>query len=155
MSDDNGKVAPVFEECGNFRIYDLENSKITSKREIKTAGKGYKALTAFLKINRVDVLLCGWMNKEVGNSLMQYNILHIGGLHGDSDKLAERFISGLINTISHAHSHHGEGHGGSGNEDVPEDGEYQDEFYGLVCGGDCGGCPAAGECGHSGSEDGK
>ena len=107
---ENGLVFQHFGHTQQFKLYTVENGKITSSEVVDTNGSGHGALAVFLKTHGVDTLICGG----------------IGG--GARTALAEAGIALYPGARGAAHEHHGEGHEGC----------HGHHGEGHTCGGHCG-----------------
>ena len=56
---ENGLVFQHFGHTQQFKLYTVENGKITSSEVVDTNGSGHGALAVFLKTHGVDTLICG------------------------------------------------------------------------------------------------
>ena len=55
---ENGLVFQHFGHTQQFKLYTVENGKITSSEVVDTNGSGHGALAVFLKTHGVDTLIC-------------------------------------------------------------------------------------------------
>ncbi len=55
----NGMIFQHFGHSEQFKLYDVENGKITDSRVVDTNGQGHGALADFLAKSGVNVLICG------------------------------------------------------------------------------------------------
>ena len=127
---ENGQVFQHFGHTEQFKIYEIEEGKITSSEVIDTNGNGHGALAGFLKAHGVDTLICGGIGGGARNALAEAGIQLFPGASGNADAQVESFLAGSLNynpdTVCNHHAHgngehncgsHGEGHscGGSHN----------------------------------------
>ena len=91
-----GAIFQHFGHTEKFKLYDVEDKKITSSEVIDTNGSGHGALAAFLLENAVDVLICGGIGGGAQMALAQAGIKLFGGVSGDADKAVEAYLAGNI-----------------------------------------------------------
>lgn len=108
---ENGQIYQHFGHCENFKIYQVEDGKITSSTVENASGSGHGALAGFLKNLDVDVLICGGIGGGAQNALAQAGIKLYGGVSGSADEAAQALVDGtLVYNANVQCSHHGEGH---------------------------------------------
>lgn len=109
---DNGQVFQHFGHSAQFKIYDIEDGKVTSSRVIPTNCGGHGALSGFLAEHKVDKLICGGIGTGAKTALAQNGIEIYGGVEGDADQKVNEFLAGKLDydpnkVCSH---HHDDGH---------------------------------------------
>ena len=112
---ENGEVFQHFGHTEQFKIYDVEDGKITKEEVVDTNGSGHGALAGFLKNLQVDALICGGIGAGAQNALAEAGIQLYGGVSGNADEAVKALTAGTLayNPDVHCdhHSHeHGEGH---------------------------------------------
>lgn len=126
---ENGEVFQHFGHTEQFKIYHVEDGKITSAEVADTNGSGHGALAGFLKEMGVEVLICGGIGGGARNALAEAGIRLFPGACGNADAQVEAYLGGSLNynpdTVCDHHHHH-EG----------ECGEHKGENH--HCGGHCG-----------------
>lgn len=65
---ENGLVFQHFGHTQQFKLYTVENGKITSSEVVDTNGSGHGALAVFLKTHGVDTLICGGIGRRGAHS---------------------------------------------------------------------------------------
>ena len=114
---EDGQVFQHFGHTEQFKIYTVEEGKITSAQVVDTNGSGHGALAGFLNANGVDVLICGGIGGGARSALAEAGIELYPGASGSADEQAEAFIRGELQydpdtqCSHHDHEHH-EGHDG-------------------------------------------
>lgn len=107
----------VFQHFGHterFKIYDVENGKITVITTVNTNGSGHGALADILKKCGVDTLICGGIGAGAKRALAAAKIILYGGVLGNADQAVADLLSGnLIYNSDVECEHHGEHHDGS------------------------------------------
>ncbi|MCR6546367.1 NifB/NifX family molybdenum-iron cluster-binding protein [Dehalobacterium formicoaceticum] len=112
---ENGEVFQHFGHTERFKIYDIENEKITVTTIVNTNGSGHGALADILKKIGVDTLICGGIGGGAKRALAEAGIKLYGGVSGDADKAVDKLLSGELKFDSDATcDHHGEHHGHHG-----------------------------------------
>lgn len=112
----NKEIFQHFGHSKQFKIYDVENDKITNEQILDTNGSGHGALASFLVSNNVDILICGGIGGGAQNALAESGIKLFGGVNGNADDAVSRYICGSLNynpnvrCSHHDHEHKGEGH---------------------------------------------
>ena len=116
---ENGKIFQHFGRTEQFKIYDIEDGQVISSEVIGTNGAGHGALAGFLKVERVDTLICGGIGGGAQAALNDAGVTLYGGVKGSADEAVRRLLDGSLaydpNVVC---SHHGGGnceHHGGGN----------------------------------------
>jgi predicted Fe-Mo cluster-binding NifX family protein len=108
---ENGQVFQHFGQTQQFKIYDIEDGKITMTTVVNTNGDGHGALAGFLKKLNVDTLICGGIGAGAKQALAEACIKLYGGVSGDIDKAVAAFLAGkLLFDSELTCDHHGETH---------------------------------------------
>ncbi len=111
---ENGQVFQHFGHTERFKVYDVENGKVTVATTVNTTGSGHGALADILKKLHVDTLICGGIGEGAKRALSEANIKLYGGVTGDADKAIEALLGGKLEFDSEAAcNHHGEHHHGT------------------------------------------
>ena len=120
---ENGQVFQHFGHTEQFKVYDVEDGKITGSQVVDTNGQGHGALAGFLANGNIDVLICGGIGGGARNALAEAGIKLFPGAQGDADAQVESYLAGTLNydpdtmCTHHDHSHGdcgGHGHGECG-----------------------------------------
>ncbi len=107
---ENGTIFQHFGHTEFFKLYDVEENKITASEVVATNGSGHGALAGFLKANQVDVLICGGIGGGAQTALAEAGIRLYGGASGSADEAVASLLAGtlLYNPNVHcSHHHHG------------------------------------------------
>lgn len=111
---ENGQIFQHFGHTEFFKIYTVENNMIENEEIIPTLGSGHGALAGFLKMNNVDVLICGGIGGGAQNALHEAGIKFYGGAQGSADSAVLALLSGNLGYDPNVKcSHHGEHHDGN------------------------------------------
>ncbi len=107
----DGKIFQHFGHTEQFKFYDVIDGVLASKTVVDTNGSGHGALAGFLKMNGVDVLICGGIGGGAQNALASAGIKLFGGVSGDADAAVEALLKdALVYNPNVKCNHHGEGH---------------------------------------------
>ena len=112
---DGGAIFQHFGHTQQFKIYDVENGRVTRSVVVDTNGSGHGALAAFLSAFQIDKLICGGIGGGAINALSQAGIDLYPGIDGSADMAVMQLIAGVlpkrtdVRCSHHDHSH-GEGH---------------------------------------------
>lgn len=108
---ENGNVFPHFGHTEQFKLYSIEDGKITDTQILDTAGSGHGALAGLLSGEKVDTLICGGIGAGAQAALADAGIRLYGGVSGSADEAVNRLIAGDLVFDPDVHcDHHGEGH---------------------------------------------
>ena len=108
---ENGQIFQHFGHCENFKVYDVEDGKITGSRVENAAGSGHGALAGFLKGMGVDTLICGGIGGGAKMALADSGIRLFGGVSGDADAACEALLSDRLVYNADVQCSGHEGHG--------------------------------------------
>ena len=109
---ENGQIFQHFGHSQAFKIYDVNDGKITGSNVVSTNGNGHGALAGFLSMNKVDTVICGGIGDGAKTALSEAGIRLYGGVSGDADAAVDALLSGTLVYIPDIQcSHHGHGHG--------------------------------------------
>lgn len=109
---EDGQVFQHFGHTERFKIYDVENGKVTVATTVNTNGSGHGALADILKKLQVDTLICGGIGGGAKTALAEAKIKLFGGVSGNADKAVEALLANNLAFDSDATcDHHGEHHG--------------------------------------------
>ena len=107
---ENGQVFQHFGHTEEFKIYEVEDGKVTGTEIIGSNGSGHSALAVLLDERKIDVLICGGIGGGAQAALAERGIELCAGAEGDADQAVEAYLRGeLVNTGANC-DHHGEGH---------------------------------------------
>lgn len=103
----NGEIFQHFGHTEQFKIYDLQDSKVTASVVLSTDGSGHGALATFLKERNVDTLICGGIGAGAQQALSQAGIRLYAGVTGSADHAVETLLQGTLRYVTEANcSHH-------------------------------------------------
>ena len=149
---ENGQVFQHFGRTQEFKVFEVEDGKITESRVIGSNGAGHGALAGVLAQEGIDVLICGGLGGGAQAALADAGIEVVSGAAGDADEAVKAYLRGdLENAGATCDHHHGEDHAcGDHGCGAHEEGGSPEESgcggceeggcEGGACGGGCGGC---------------
>jgi len=94
---ENGRIFQHFGHTESFKLFDIENSKVTATAVVSTNGSGHGALADLLKRLQADTLICGGIGDGAKKTLAEANIRLYGGVTGDADKAVDDLLAGKLN----------------------------------------------------------
>ena len=121
----DGAVFQHFGHTRQFKIFHVEDNRVTESQLADPAGAGHGALAGFLKEQGVDTLICGGIGAGAKQALAQAGIRLFGGVFGDADAAVDALLAGTLRfnpDIACQHHEHGEGHSCSGHTDCAQGG---------------------------------
>lgn len=112
---ENGNIFQHFGHTEQFKVYDVEEGKITKSEVVSTNGSGHGALAGVLSALNADLLICGGIGGGAQMALAQAGIKLYGGVSGNADEAVNAFIAGKLDFdpdvhCDHHDHEHGEGH---------------------------------------------
>lgn len=108
---ENGNVFPHFGHTEQFKVYEIEEGKVSEVQVVQTNGSGHGALAGMLKTLQVDTLICGGIGVGAQTALAEAGIRLYGGVSGSADEAVEALLAGNLSFDPDVHcDHHGEGH---------------------------------------------
>jgi len=104
----------IFQHFGktqNFKLYTIEDGKITGTEVIDNGGFGHHDLATYLKNLGVETLILGNRGQGAIDALNNAGIKQLAGITGNPDKAVEAFLAGTLKDNPEAKcNHHGEHH---------------------------------------------
>ena len=113
---ENGQIFQHFGHTEQFKIYTVEDGKVTSSEVVNTNGSGHGALAGFLAEKSVYALICGGIGGGAQMALASAGIQLYGGVSGSCDEAVEAFLANElcydpeVRCDHHDHGHGEEGH---------------------------------------------
>lgn len=109
---ENEQISQHFGHTEKFKIYDVDEGKITAKTVVNTNGQGHGALAAVLQNLQVDALICGGIGGGAQMALAEAGIKLFGGVSGSCDAAVEALLAGSLGYNPHVKcEHHDHEHG--------------------------------------------
>jgi len=114
---DKGEIFQHFGHTENFKIYEVQDSKVTDSAVVSTNGSGHGALAGFLGAHKIDTLICGGIGGGARQALAEAGIKLYGGATGKADAAVEALLANNLQydpnvQCSHHEHEHGEHHCG-------------------------------------------
>ncbi len=110
---ENGDVFQHFGHTEQFKLYTVENGKITQEQVVDTNGSGHGELAGFLANAGADTLICGGIGGGAQNALQDAGITLYGGVTGKADDAVNALLNGNLAYNPDIHcNHHGHEQGG-------------------------------------------
>ena len=112
---ENEQIFQHFGHTEQFKVYDVEDSKIVSKTIVDTGGQGHGALAGLLQAIDADVLICGGIGGGAQMALAEAGVKLYGGVNGSCDAAVEAFLAnnlGYNPNVRCDHHNHEHGKGG-------------------------------------------
>ncbi len=110
---ENGEIFQHFGHSEQFKLYDVEDGRITEEQVVDTNGSGHGALAGFLQAAGVDALICGGIGMGAQMALAEAGIRLYAGVRGQADAAARALAEGSLEYDPEArcdhHGHHGDG----------------------------------------------
>lgn len=111
---ENGEVFQHFGHTEQFKLYDIEDGKVTAEEIADTNGQGHGALAGFLTEADADVLICGGIGGGAQAALAEAGIKLYGGVSGMADDAVKAYLAGNLDFNPNVHcDHHSHEHGHS------------------------------------------
>lgn len=108
---ENGEVFPHFGHTEQFKVYEIEDGKVTRAQVVDASGSGHGALAGMLSVLNVDTLICGGIGAGAQTALAEAGIRLYGGVAGSADEAVDKLLAGNLTFDPDVHcDHHGEGH---------------------------------------------
>ena len=107
---EDGEIYGHFGHAEQFKIYDIEYSKILESKVVDTSGSGHGALAGFLSDADVDIVICGGIGGGAQIALENAGIQLYAGITGNSDDAVAKLLAGELehNPNANCNHHHGE-----------------------------------------------
>ena len=121
---ENGNVFQHFGHTERFKVYDVEDGKVTIATTINTNDSGHGALADILKKCNVNTLICGGIGDGAKRALAEAGITLYGEVSGSTDQAVEDLIAGKLKFDSeavcpHRGEHHNDTYGEHGGHAHP------------------------------------
>ena len=116
VTHENGQIFQHFGHTEQFKVYTVENGKVTDTTVVDTNGQGHGALAGLLKTIGADAIICGGIGGGAQMALAEAGIKLFGGVSGSCDEAVEALLAGRlgydpnVKCHHHDHEHGGEGH---------------------------------------------
>ena len=105
---ENENIFGHFGHAPAFKIYEVDNNKITTMRILPTLDSGHGALAGFLASLGADTLICGGIGAGAKTALSNVGITVYGGVSGNADIAVHAFLAGKLEYDENAQCDHHE-----------------------------------------------
>ena len=115
---ENGTVFQHFGHTEQFKVYQVEDGRVTGTEILDTNGSGHGALAGFLQDAGVEALICGGRGMGARNALAQAGVTLYAGVTGDADAAVQALLANRLaygteancrhHDGGHNHTHHGD-----------------------------------------------
>ena len=109
---ENGEIFQHFGHTEAFKLYDVEDGRITGEQIVPTNGSGHGALAGFLNAVKADALICGGIGMGAQMALADAGIRLYAGVQGSADEAAKALAEGTLQYDPDARCDHHEHHDG-------------------------------------------
>ena len=141
---EGGSIFQHFGKTETFKMYEVEDGKITSMQIVHAGGAGHSALAGFLSEQGANVLVCGGIGEGAQTALKEAGIEVVSGAAGEVDAAVNAYLAGELESAgTNCDHHHEEGHSCCGHHEEESEEAPEEEHS---CGGHCSGC-SGGSCG--------
>lgn len=109
---ENGAIFQHFGHTQQFKLYEVQDGKVSGSCVLDTDGQGHGALAGFLMQQGVDTLICGGIGGGAQMALAAAGIRLFGGVSGGADEAVTALLEGRLSYDPDARcSHHDHAHG--------------------------------------------
>ena len=91
----DGTVAD-FKDALEFKLYDIENSKVTFAQAIEVRKDWYMSVAEFLAEQQTDAVICKGIGRGAVSSFREGRIKVYAGVEGNADDALASFIKGSL-----------------------------------------------------------
>ena len=116
VTHENGQIFQHFGHTEQFKVYTVENGKVTDTIVVDTNGQGHGALAGLLKTIGADAIICGGIGGGAQMALAEAGIKLYGGVSGSCDAAVEAYLANNlgynpnVKCDHHDHEHEEGGH---------------------------------------------
>ncbi len=96
---ENGTVFQHFGHTEQFKVYQVEDGRVTGTEILDTNGSGHGALAGFLRDAGVEALICGGLGMGARNALAQAGVTLYAGVTGDADAAVQALLADRLPTV--------------------------------------------------------
>ena len=93
---ENGNVWQHFGKTEAFKLYDVEDGKVTASEVVSTGEAAHGALADFLAAHKVEAVICGGVGAAMIDRLTGFGIKAYPGVTGSADEAVSKLISGEL-----------------------------------------------------------
>ena len=93
----DGQVFPHFGHTEFFRIYDVEQGRVTHRMTIRPVNAGHEAMVGVLKKVGADTLICGGIGDGAQRAVAAMGLKLCAGVSGSADEAVAAFLRDDLN----------------------------------------------------------
>ena len=93
---ENGQIYQHFGHTAQFKLYEVEDGKVTAAEVVDTGDSGHGALAGFLLRHGVNTLICGGIGGGAQAALANAGIQLFGGVTGIADDAVQALLAGTL-----------------------------------------------------------
>ena len=97
---DKGTIASRFEQAGQFKLYMLEDDRITKMEVLDCSASGQDARISFLKEHGVGILVCDKIASDALLLLSTMGIAVFPGAYGEADLQVGALVAGMLTPVN-------------------------------------------------------
>ena len=101
---ENGQIFQHFGQTKTFKLYTVENNRVTGTELVPGALEGHHALGHQLAALKVDVVICGSLGMPMLQLLQGAGIKVCGNVTGGADEAVEAYLNGTLVYSTNAHA---------------------------------------------------
>lgn len=103
---ENGQIYQHFGHTAQFKLYEVQDGKVTAAEVVDTGDSGHGALAGFLLRHGVDTLICGGIGGGAQAALANAGIRLYGGVTGSADEAVQALLTGTLGYDPEVHCNH-------------------------------------------------
>lgn len=103
---DNGAVSAHFGHCHEYKVYEVEEGKITGSFSLPNPGHQPGVLPGFLASHGVNCVIAGGMGPRAVELFEENKIKVVLGAVGDVDQVVTKYLDGTLDLGKSACEHH-------------------------------------------------
>jgi predicted Fe-Mo cluster-binding NifX family protein len=92
----NERIAPVFDVSQSLLLLDIEHGKVIAKRGINIGNYESASKVEQLLAQKVELLICGALSRELAGILALHNIKTISFIAGSVDEVQAAYLQGSL-----------------------------------------------------------
>ncbi len=103
---ENGQIYQHFGHTAQFKLYEVQDGKVTAAEVVDTGDSGHGALAGFLLRHGVNTLICGGIGGGAQAALANAGIQLFGGVTGSADDAVQALLAGTLGYDPEVHCNH-------------------------------------------------
>ena len=103
---ENGQIYQHFGHTAQFKLYEVQDGKVTAAEVVDTGDSGHGALAGFLLRHGVNTLICGGIGGGAQAALANAGIQLFGGVTGSADDAVQAILAGTLGYDPEVHCNH-------------------------------------------------